>query len=111
LNFDFFQNTFKQKIRFMILQTNNAPSIEQVINKMRDDVLRSQSTASTTSILSFDNLVEQMKIFVRQINDKDVEIMRLHELCKKNNVDYTVKIETPQKSTPAAKVTPTTKSR
>jgi len=93
------------------LQTNNAPSIEQVINKMRDDVLRSQSTASTTSILSFDNLVEQMKIFVRQINEKDMEIMRLHELCKKNNVDYTVKPEaTPQESAPTAKVTPTTKS-
>ena len=85
------------------MQTNNAPSIEQVINKMRDDVLRSQSTASTTSILSFDNLVEQMKIFVRQINDKDVEIMRIHELCKKNNVDYAVKKEEKPISTPSQK--------
>jgi hypothetical protein len=73
---------------------------------MRDDVLRSQSTASTTSILSFDNLVEQMKIFVRQINDKDAEIMRLHELCKKNKVDYTIKKEEkPQKITTTPKST------
>jgi len=94
------------------LQTNNAPSIEQVINKMRDDVLRSQSTASTTSILSFDNLVEQMKIFVRQINDKDSEIMRLHELCKKNNVDYAVKPEeTPEKIASTAKIPSNNKGR
>lgn len=93
------------------MQTNNAPSIDQVINKMRDDVLRSQSTASTTSILSFDNLVEQMKIFVRQINVKDAEIMRLHELCKKNKVDYAVKKEeVPQNATSTPKVTSPQKS-
>ena len=69
------------------MQQNNQPSIEQVINKMRDDMLRTQSTANTTAVLGFDNLVEQLKIFAHQINDKNNEIARLAELCRKNNID------------------------
>jgi hypothetical protein len=57
---------------------------------MRDNVLRTQSQASTTSILAFDNLVEQLKIFAHQINDKTAEIVRLQELCKKNNIDVSI---------------------
>jgi len=71
------------------LQKPNLP-LEEVVNTMRDNVLRTQSQASTTSILAFDNLVEQLKIFAHQINDKTAEIARLQELCKKNNIDVSI---------------------
>ena len=81
--------------------------LEEVVNKMRDNILRTQSQASTTAITSFDSMIEQLKVFVFQINDKNTEITRLQELCKKNNIDYAVppagpktpKVETPQKPT------------
>ena len=52
-------------------------------------MIRTQSTANTTAVLGFDNLVEQLKIFARQITDKNNEIARLAELCRKNNIDTT----------------------
>ena len=70
--------------------SNQQPSIEQVITNMRDNILRSQSQASTTCITSFDNMVQQMQVFAMQINDKNAELTRLQELCKKNNIDFAV---------------------
>ena len=58
-------------------------------------MIRSQSTANTTAILGFDNLVEQLKIFSQQIVQKNNEVNRLTELCKKNNINTTLKKETP----------------
>ena len=95
------------------MQPNNSQSIEQVINKMRDDMIRTQSNANTTAILSFDNLVEQLKVFSQQIVQKNIEIARLQELCKKNKIDTTHKKEEklistipekPQKTSPSKNV-------
>ncbi len=76
---------------------NNQPPLEEVLGNMRDNILRSQSQASTAAITSFDNMVAQLKIFAQQINDKNTEIndgntekKRLQELCKKNNIDYAI---------------------
>ena len=85
------------------MQPNNQQSIEQLINKMRDDMIRTQSTSNTTAVLGFDNLVEQLKIFARQINDKNTEITRLQELCRKNKIETATKI--PEK-VPKAMVPP-----
>ncbi len=65
-------------------------TLEEGINMMRDSILRSQSIANTASITGFDNCVEQLKAFVKAINDKDAEIIRLQELCKKNEIDYSI---------------------
>lgn len=64
--------------------------LEQAVNNMRDNILRTQSQASTAGITAFDSMVEQLKVFVLQINDKSTEITRLQELCKKNNIDFAV---------------------
>jgi len=69
---------------------NNQPTLDEVINNMRDNILRTQSQSSTASITGYDNLVEQLKIFVNQINAQSTEILRLQELCKKSNIDYTI---------------------
>lgn len=73
----------------MASQRNQVP-IEQVIANMRDNILRTQSQASTVCITSFDSLVEQLKVFVYQVNEKNVEILRLQALCKKNNIDSAI---------------------
>ena len=70
--------------------SSNPPSLEEGINNMRDNILRTQSQCSTAAITSFDNMVNQLKIFAQQINDKSVEIIRLQELCKKNSIDYAI---------------------
>ena len=69
---------------------NNSPSLEEAVNTMRDNILRTQSQSNTASITSFDNMVSQLRVFAQQINDKNVEIKRLQELCKTSNVDFTI---------------------
>lgn len=101
-------NTYKPPINFLLLSSGKPQlPLEEVINTMRDNVLRTQSQASTTSILAYDNLVEQLKIFARQINDKSLEITRLQELCKKNNIDIGIApkpvVTTPPQSTTVPK--------
>ena len=70
--------------------SSNPPSLEEGINNMRDNILRTQSQCSTAAITSFDNMVNQLKIFAQQINDKSVEIVRLQQLCKKNSIEYAI---------------------
>lgn len=66
------------------------PLLQDVVNNMRDNILRTQSQASTIAITSYDGIVEQLVKFGEQLNDKNVEIVRLQELCKKNNIDYAI---------------------
>jgi len=66
------------------------PLLQEVVDQMRDNILRSQSTASTAAITSFDNLIEQLKVFVSQINAQSAEIKRLQGLCTKNKIDYSI---------------------
>ena len=70
--------------------SSNPPSLEDAINTMRDNILRTQSQSSTAAITAFDNMVTQLKVFVQQINDKSIEILRLQELCKTNNIDTAI---------------------
>ena len=81
---------------------NNQPSLDEVVNKMRDNILRSQSQASTVAITSYDNLLEQLKLFARQVNESNLELKRLRELCKKNNIDTAIPPVAP-KATPEIK--------
>ncbi len=78
--------------------SSNSQSIEETINNMRDSILRTQSQCSTAAITSFDNMVNQLKIFAKQINDKSVEIVRLQQLCKTNNIDFAISpvVQTPK---------------
>jgi len=75
-----------------IPQQNQQPTIDQVIQQMRDDILRTQSTANTASIIGFDKLVDQMRVFVSQINDRNIEITRLRELCAENKIDHAIPV-------------------
>jgi uncharacterized protein YllA (UPF0747 family) len=87
----------------------NQMPLEQAVNNMRDNILRTQSQASTAAITSFDGIVDQLKVFALQINDRNTEIQRLQELLKKNNIDFAVppvaeklvKAETPKPTTKA----------
>lgn len=81
---------------------NNQPSLDEIVSKMRDNILRTQSQASTTSITSYDNLIEQLKLFARQINESNAELKRLQELCKKNNIDVTIPPVAPKEMPKAA---------
>jgi len=72
------------------MASSSTSSLEEAINSMRDSILRTQSQCSTAAITSFDNLVNQLKIFAQQINDKSVEIVRLQQLCKTNKIDYAI---------------------
>ena len=68
----------------------NQPTIDQVITKMRDDILRTQSTSNTASIIGFDKLTDQLRVFASQINDRNIEVTRLQQLCIKNKIDFAI---------------------
>lgn len=72
------------------LTQQQPPLLQDVINTMRDNILRTQSNSNTASITSFDNLVEQCKVFVNQINAHTAEVKRLQELCTKNKIDWAI---------------------
>lgn len=84
--------------------------LEEAVNNMRDNILRTQSQSNTASITAFDSMVEQLKIFAMQINDKNVEITRLQALCKKNNIDFAVPPEVKKPVQVAAPKSTTTKA-
>lgn len=79
------------------LTQQEPPLLQDVVDKMRDNILRSQSQSNTAAITGFDNLVEQLRIFVNQINSQSKEIERLQELCTKNKIDYAIPVKTPHK--------------
>ncbi len=35
-------------------------------------------------------MVEQLKIFANQISERNIEVVRLQQLCKKNKIDHTI---------------------
>ncbi len=72
------------------LNQQQQPQLQEVIDQMRDNILRTQSTCNTASITGFDSLVAQLKIFVGQINAQSTEIKRLQGVCTKNNIDYAI---------------------
>lgn len=72
------------------LNQQQPPLLQDVVDRLRDNILRTQSSASTAGITGFDNLVEQMKVFVKQINDQSNEILRLQGICTKNKIDYSI---------------------
>jgi len=61
----------------------------QMINNSRDDILRTQSTASTAAISAYDGLTLQLKSCLEQIQITNKEIIRLQKLCIENKIDIT----------------------
>jgi len=92
------------------LTQQEPPLLQDVINQMRDNILRTQSSSNTAAITGFDNLVEQCKVFVNQINAHTAEVKRLQELCTKNKIDWAIPpqvVKLPEsKITPPVETTP-----
>lgn len=93
------------------LTSQHPPLLQDVIDTMRDNILRSQSTSNTAAITAFDNLVEQLKAFVNQMNSQSKEIERLQKLCTKNKVDYTIPPKVPHKGEVAQSTPQPTKTK
>lgn len=71
---------------------------------MRNELVIAQSRSNQLSLDSFDKLVIQIQQFSNALQSKQQEINRLEELCKKNNVDSTIKkVEKPLITPPAKK--------
>jgi len=94
-------NTFKPPIRLITLSSNQQtqnqipqtnpqqPTIDQVIAQMRATQSQAHSDTQYLSLSNFDKLVDQLRIFAAQINDRNIEITRLQELCIKGKIDIT----------------------
>lgn len=70
-------------------QNPQQPTIDQVIAQMRAAQSQAHSDTQYLSLSNFDKLVDQLRIFAAQINDRNIEITRLQELCIKNKIDIT----------------------
>lgn len=88
---------------------NPQMSLDEIIKKMRDDMIRTQSDSQTTAITAFDSLVSQLRIYGAKLNDNNIEIKRLQELCRKNDIDFAISPEKPKVETEITPVV-TTKS-
>ena len=58
---------------------------------MRNELVIAQSNSNQRSLDTFDKLVGQIQQFSNVLQTKEQEIKRLEELCKKNNVDTSLK--------------------
>ena len=65
------------------------PTIDQVIAQMRAAQSQAHSDTQYLSLSNFDKLVDQLRIFSAQINDRNIEITRLQELCIEHKIDIT----------------------
>ena len=63
---------------------------------MRDEIAKSHSNVQYLSLSSFDKLVDQLRVFASQLNEKNIEINRLQQLCTKNKIDFVIKKEEPK---------------
>ena len=79
------------------------PTIEQILNNMRNELVLVQSRSNQLSLDSFDKLVVQIQQFSNVLNTKQQEINRLEELCKKNSIDSTIKKQEKPLVVPPAK--------
>lgn len=75
----------------MSTQNNPPQSFEQILLNMRNELVLAQSRSNQLSLDSFDKLVGQIQQFSNVLQTKEQEIKRLGELCKKNNIDNTIK--------------------
>jgi len=57
---------------------------------MRAAESQSHSDTQYLSLSNFDKLVDQLRIFSAQINDRNIEVTRLQELCTKHNIDFAI---------------------
>ena len=70
---------------------------------MRNELVITQSRANQLSLDSFDKLVVQIQQFSKALQEKQQEITRLEELCKKNSIDSTIKKQEKPLVVPPAK--------
>ena len=73
------------------------PTIDQVIAQMRAAQSQAHSDTQYLSLSNFDKLVDQLRIFSAQINDRNIEITRLQELCIEHKIDITPPAPAPVK--------------
>jgi len=77
---------------------------DQILNNMRNELTIIQSRLNELSLASFDKLSMNIRQLLSQIETKNSEIKRLEELCKKNNIESSIKkVEKPPIISPAKK--------
>ena len=75
------------------MSNQKPPTVKELIEQSRINLLSTQANANTTAVNSFDAVATQLIIFVEQSSKRDVEIQRLQELLRKNNIDFTLHVE------------------
>jgi len=88
-----------------VQQPQNQLDVNQMIemvNNSRDEIIRKQSDSNTASITAYDGLTRLLQSTLKQIQNQEKEIIRIQELCRKNNIDYAIpppQVVAPQSST------------
>lgn len=62
-------------------------SIDQAIQNTRKDILEKQADSNVSTMIGFDGMVQQFRALAKQFQTQNVELGRLQELCKKNNIN------------------------
>ncbi len=75
-------------------------SIDQAIQNTRKDILEKQADSNVSTITGFDGMVQQFRALAKQFQTQNVELGRLQELCKKNNINTKIITVPPVKELP-----------
>lgn len=65
-------------------------TVTELINQGRTILLSTQANANTTSVNSFDAISKQLVMFAEHSNTLAIEVQRLQDLLRKNNIQFTL---------------------
>lgn len=74
--------------------SNQKPlTVVELIEQGRIRLLSSQANDNVTSITSYDTIANELIKFAELSNQHAIEIQRLQELLRKNNIQFTLPVE------------------
>ena len=75
------------------MASNQQPTLEEAIDKMRSEIILTFAKSQQSALNGYDVVVNQLKNYNNIAIGLKKEIIRLQEICEKNNIEYKIKPE------------------
>lgn len=75
------------------MSNQKPPTVEELIEKGETELLKTQGNATTTSHNVYKTIATQLVMFAELSNTQAIEIQRLQELLRQNNIQFTLPAE------------------
>lgn len=78
------------------MSSQKPPTIKELVEQSRTILLSTQANANTAAVNSYDAVAFQLVQFAELSNTQAIEIQRLQELLRKNNIQFTLTVKLPE---------------